>query len=190
MAMGCWMQVPWWPWLRTGQQWPPSGSASLTSWWNPSKNWALSGREQVRPESSGAPTGHSCPADSRVLSAQGHWQAAGGTQVCDGVPGRAQPRRPAGACSGTAHPVLQPPWRPGHPPRQPHGHPLHLTGCQVLAMSLCSLASRSSSLYLQDSSKHQGPWGVGAAVCSGTPSSRESLPGTHFHASCVCPLVK
>lgn len=45
------MQVPWWPWPRTGQQWPPSGSASLTSWWSLSKDWILSGREQLGPES-------------------------------------------------------------------------------------------------------------------------------------------
>uniref|UniRef100_A0A5F9C7N2 furin n=1 Tax=Oryctolagus cuniculus TaxID=9986 RepID=A0A5F9C7N2_RABIT len=70
-----------------------------------------------------------------VLSAQGHWEAAGGAQDGDGVPGRAQPHHPAGACSGTAHPVLQPPRRPGHPPGQPHGHPFHPAGRQVLAPS-------------------------------------------------------
>jgi hypothetical protein len=67
MATGCWMQVPWWLWPRTGQQWPPSGSALLKSWWNPSKDWTLSGREQLGPGSSGMPTGCCWPADSRCL---------------------------------------------------------------------------------------------------------------------------
>lgn len=102
---------------------------------------------------------------------QGHREAPGGAAKSGCLPGESQLHQPAGACTGTADPVLQPARGPGHPSRQPHGHPLHPPGCQVCAglpwgglrlglapLSLWDVGARLSQSCLAQAPRLLGRW--------------------------------